>query len=96
MNGNFCFDCGTECIDNCPRCGAPQCCPKCCAGDEIEVVNIEHIERIHIRHAKSVGARLNAHVFLDDRFGEYKYTITRSGPASGENDVSFIVAEAKT
>lgn len=25
-----CEDCGTPIIDNCIRCGAPQCCPKCC------------------------------------------------------------------
>ena len=27
-----CEDCGTPIIDNCVKCGAPQCCPKCCAG----------------------------------------------------------------
>lgn len=31
-NGQQCDDCGTECIDRCPRCGAPQCCPRCCTG----------------------------------------------------------------
>lgn len=29
-NGKVCEDCGSECISRCPRCGAPQCCPKCC------------------------------------------------------------------
>ena len=33
-NGHKCEDCGTECIDNCMVCGAPQCCPKCCAESE--------------------------------------------------------------
>lgn len=26
----LCGDCGTEIIDDCPVCSAPQCCPKCC------------------------------------------------------------------
>jgi hypothetical protein len=30
-NGGRCETCGTETIDRCTRCGAPQCCPKCCA-----------------------------------------------------------------
>ena len=30
-NGHFCDECGTELIDHCIICGAPQCCPKCCA-----------------------------------------------------------------
>ena len=29
-NGGICETCGTETIDKCPRCGAPQCCPECC------------------------------------------------------------------
>jgi hypothetical protein len=29
-NGMICDDCGTECVNNCLQCGAPQCCPKCC------------------------------------------------------------------
>ena len=29
-NGDICDVCGTECIDRCPCCGAPQCCPRCC------------------------------------------------------------------
>jgi hypothetical protein len=28
--GPTCPDCGSFTIDNCPACGAPQCCPKCC------------------------------------------------------------------
>ena len=28
-----CEECGTELIDQCLRCGAPQCCPKCCLED---------------------------------------------------------------
>lgn len=27
---NKCETCGTPIIDDCPVCGAPQCCPKCC------------------------------------------------------------------
>jgi len=30
-NGGRCETCGTETIDHCPVCGAPQCCPSCCA-----------------------------------------------------------------
>jgi hypothetical protein len=26
-----CDECGTNLIDRCMRCGAPVCCPKCCA-----------------------------------------------------------------
>lgn len=29
-NGGTCETCGHETIDRCPRCGAPQCCPRCC------------------------------------------------------------------
>lgn len=29
-DGRHCEHCGTKIIDNCPVCGAPQCCPKCC------------------------------------------------------------------
>jgi len=29
-NGTRCDICGAWCVDNCLRCGAPQCCPKCC------------------------------------------------------------------
>jgi len=32
LTKSVCEDCGTTIIDNCIRCGAPQCCPKCCAG----------------------------------------------------------------
>jgi len=28
---NVCETCGTQIINHCLRCGAPQCCPKCCA-----------------------------------------------------------------
>jgi hypothetical protein len=30
-NGGRCETCGTETIDHCAVCGAPQCCPSCCA-----------------------------------------------------------------
>lgn len=32
-----CEDCGTEIIENCQICGAPNCCPRCCkeATDEM-------------------------------------------------------------
>lgn len=36
-NGIICEECGTEGIDCCSKCGAPQCCPKCCA--EVPVPN---------------------------------------------------------
>lgn len=29
-NASTCEDCGTSIINDCPVCGAPQCCPKCC------------------------------------------------------------------
>jgi hypothetical protein len=29
----ICDDCGTYLIDRCGRCGAPVCCPRCCAED---------------------------------------------------------------
>jgi len=28
---NQCEECGTNLIDHCLLCGAPVCCPKCCA-----------------------------------------------------------------
>lgn len=31
LNGGHCDECGSATIDHCPTCGAPQCCPKCCA-----------------------------------------------------------------
>lgn len=30
-----CENCGTKTIDRCLRCGAPQCCPRCC---EVELL----------------------------------------------------------
>lgn len=30
LNGEKCDHCGSECIDRCVICGAPQCCPVCC------------------------------------------------------------------
>jgi len=30
-NSQRCESCGAWCIDNCVRCGAPQCCPQCCS-----------------------------------------------------------------
>ncbi len=30
-NGEHCDDCGTELVDQCWLCGAPVCCPRCCA-----------------------------------------------------------------
>lgn len=30
LNGLICEHCGDECINRCPQCGAPQCCPRCC------------------------------------------------------------------
>ena len=35
-NGVHCEHCGAWCIDNCLRCGAPQCCPQCCSISELE------------------------------------------------------------
>lgn len=35
-NGRKCERCGTECVDGCLSCGAPQCCPKCCLEAEEE------------------------------------------------------------
>lgn len=35
-NGQRCESCGAWCIDNCVRCGAPQCCPQCCLVGEVE------------------------------------------------------------
>lgn len=34
LNGDKCDNCGSELIDRCIRCGAPQCCPWCCAEGE--------------------------------------------------------------
>jgi hypothetical protein len=31
LNGGHCDFCGSATIDHCPVCGAPQCCPRCCA-----------------------------------------------------------------
>lgn len=28
--GYVCEECGADVISRCPRCGAPQCCPRCC------------------------------------------------------------------
>ena len=40
-----CDDCGTELIDKCAVCGAPICCPLCCARSEITRLCAE-IERM--------------------------------------------------
>ena len=34
-----CDDCGTELIDSCLICGAPVCCPKCCARATLSGLN---------------------------------------------------------
>jgi len=34
--GEFCEVCGAEIIARCPRCGAPNCCPGCCANSALE------------------------------------------------------------
>ena len=40
-----CDDCGTELIDKCAVCGAPICCPLCCARSEITRLCAE-VERL--------------------------------------------------
>jgi chromosome segregation ATPase len=40
-----CDDCGTELIDKCAVCGAPVCCPLCCARSEITRLRAE-VERL--------------------------------------------------
>ena len=42
-----CDECGTELVDECLRCGALQCCPKCCIETTIEVQKsiIEDMDR---------------------------------------------------
>lgn len=50
LNGRICDQCGSECIDRCLRCGAPQCCPKCCA-EEHRKTNVEG-KRKHITTGK--------------------------------------------
>ena len=37
LNGGRCDECGTQTIDRCLRCGAPQCCPACCADSSVEI-----------------------------------------------------------
>ncbi len=39
-----CDECGTKIIDQCFKCGAPQCCPKCCA--ETPYPNTERSEAV--------------------------------------------------
>lgn len=39
LNGGICEICGTLIIDRCLVCGAPQCCPKCCAEATEELKN---------------------------------------------------------
>ncbi len=36
-----CENCGGDTIDNCLRCGAPQCCPRCCEPTSIKAENAE-------------------------------------------------------
>ena len=38
-NGETCDVCGTELIDRCLVCGAPQCCPICCAEAAQEMIH---------------------------------------------------------
>ena len=39
MEKHRCDHCGANIIDNCPRCGAPQCCPQCCRIAALEAEN---------------------------------------------------------
>lgn len=43
-NKQFCDVCGTECVDRCFKCGAPQCCPKCC--DEALSQRFDELDRL--------------------------------------------------
>lgn len=48
-----CDHCGTQLIDMCYKCGAPVCCPKCCAGAEPPGV-VGPVERL-VMHFPFVG-----------------------------------------
>ena len=38
---NRCGECGALLINNCPYCGAPQCCPSCCKITRLETEAIQ-------------------------------------------------------
>jgi len=47
-NGVKCEACGGECIDRCPVCGAPQCCPRCCDEEMNKVVFVDKDTKVEI------------------------------------------------
>lgn len=58
--------CGTKTIDGCLRCGAPQCCPKCCEEQaKIDADENEH----HQRHDAEPNTRSGL-AFTHARRGE--------------------------
>lgn len=65
LNGNICFTCGSECIDKCSQCGAPQCCPKCCAETIREIKNTEH-EQTYEDELAGIAAELNMRILQRD------------------------------
>lgn len=46
MNRPTCDTCSTQLIDQCCRCGAPQCCPLCCQRSTFEEIEAAKDKRI--------------------------------------------------
>ena len=49
---NKCEYCGTTIIDDCWRCGAPQCCPKCCGETTKELLESRKTRVISLRRKR--------------------------------------------
>jgi hypothetical protein len=41
-----CDECGANIVDNCHRCGAPQCCPQCCKIEQLEADLTSYRDRL--------------------------------------------------
>ena len=54
-----CDHCGADIIDNCPRCGAPQCCPQCCRITELEA-QLEDRDMLYEAGIKAAREQLEA------------------------------------
>jgi len=79
-NGQRCESCGAWCIDDCVRCGAPQCCPQCC------LIDTERVAR-EAAEARAKGTEA-ANEYLHSRIEKLEAEVERVRElAAGRQDL---------